>query len=183
MIPMVRKGLGAGRGKGYKNIQGRDPKIHSDSARGRKQPQKLPYIPKLNKKLPDQAKFYDSLWIQNKGVFYRGTSGGKGLSMGVLGAGTYVSWKEGMAKAFAKISAMKNQGEPKVEEIKLSKDLRLLDAQSKTFNDIKRKLGVNPFEKVGDPLFARVLTEEVKMLGYDGVISDDVADGIVIFEK
>ena len=36
-----RKGLGKGKGKGYKNIQGRDPKIHSDSARGRKQPQRI----------------------------------------------------------------------------------------------------------------------------------------------
>jgi len=39
---MKRKGLGKGKGKGYKNLQGRDPKIHSDSARGRKQPQKIP---------------------------------------------------------------------------------------------------------------------------------------------
>lgn len=38
---MVRKGMGKGMGKGYKNIQGRDPKIHSDSSKGIKQPQRL----------------------------------------------------------------------------------------------------------------------------------------------
>jgi len=41
---MVRKGLGKGRGKGYKNLQGRDPKIHSDSSKGRKQPQKIQHF-------------------------------------------------------------------------------------------------------------------------------------------
>jgi len=41
---MVRQGMGKGMGKGYKNLQGRDPKIHSDSARGRKQPQKISHF-------------------------------------------------------------------------------------------------------------------------------------------
>lgn len=40
-----RKGLGRGTGKGYKNIVGKDPRVHSDSARGRKQPQKIPFQP------------------------------------------------------------------------------------------------------------------------------------------
>lgn len=35
-----RKGLGRGTGKGYKNIVGKDPRVHSDSARGMKQPQR-----------------------------------------------------------------------------------------------------------------------------------------------
>jgi len=36
-----RIGLGKGKGKGYKNLAGRDPKIHSDSSKGRKQPQRI----------------------------------------------------------------------------------------------------------------------------------------------
>ena len=36
-----RKGLGKGRGKGYKNIIGKDPMVHSQSAKGRKQPQRV----------------------------------------------------------------------------------------------------------------------------------------------
>ena len=34
-----RQGLGAGKGKGYKNIVGKDSAIHSQSSRGMKQPQ------------------------------------------------------------------------------------------------------------------------------------------------
>jgi len=39
-----RKGAGKGRGMGYKNIMPRDPKIHSDSSKGRKQPQRIPNL-------------------------------------------------------------------------------------------------------------------------------------------
>lgn len=42
---MSRQGLGRGQGKGYKNIVGRDPHIHSQSARGVKQPQRILTIP------------------------------------------------------------------------------------------------------------------------------------------
>jgi len=38
---MKRKGLGKGKGQGYKNLQGLDSKIHKDSRRGIKQPQKI----------------------------------------------------------------------------------------------------------------------------------------------
>jgi len=177
----MRKGLGKGRGQGYKNLVRRDKVIHSQSAKGIKQPQRIKQIRINPLKLKDQAVFYDSLWDNNKGIFYRGTANGKGLGVGVLGHGTYVTWKKGMAEAFAEISAQQTKGTPRVEEIKLSKDLKLLDAQSKTMFDIKKKLGVSPFEKVGDPFFARVLTEEIRKLGFDGVISDKVADGIVVF--
>jgi len=38
-----RKGAGKGTGRGYKNLRNfpKDPKVHSDSARGRKQPQRI----------------------------------------------------------------------------------------------------------------------------------------------
>jgi len=39
---MARRGMGAGRGKGYRNIAGGDPRIHSQSAKGMKQPQSIP---------------------------------------------------------------------------------------------------------------------------------------------
>lgn len=38
---MPRRGMGKGRGKGYKNIVGKDPKVHAQSARGRKQPERI----------------------------------------------------------------------------------------------------------------------------------------------
>ena len=40
----MRKGLGKGKGRGYKNIAGKDPKVHSQSAKGMKQPQKIPNV-------------------------------------------------------------------------------------------------------------------------------------------
>ncbi len=47
---MVRKGMGKGTGKGYKNIVGVDSRIHSQSAKGIKQPQRInPIINKTNK--------------------------------------------------------------------------------------------------------------------------------------
>jgi len=37
---MKRRGLAKGQGKGYKNVIPKDPKVHSQSAQGQKQPQK-----------------------------------------------------------------------------------------------------------------------------------------------
>ncbi len=50
---MARKGMGKGTGKGYKNIMGCDKKIHSQSARGIKQPQRI--CPVLNKAIAIQS--------------------------------------------------------------------------------------------------------------------------------
>jgi len=51
---MARRGLGLGTGKGYKNLQGRDPKVHSDSSKGLKQAQQIPV---LNHSKGRQSKF------------------------------------------------------------------------------------------------------------------------------
>jgi len=41
----MRKGAAKGTGRGYRNLRGfpKDPLVHSQSAKGRKQPQKIPY--------------------------------------------------------------------------------------------------------------------------------------------
>jgi len=41
---MARKGMGRGTGKGYKNIIGKDPRVHKDSSKGIKQPQNIDMI-------------------------------------------------------------------------------------------------------------------------------------------
>lgn len=138
---------------------------------------------KFNTSLKDKAKFYAPLYKKNNGIFYRGVSNNKGVGASVLGDGKYVTWDKGMAEAFAKISHEENKGEAIVESYKLDKDLKLLDAQSKTMGDIRKNLGVSPYDKVSDPMFARILTHDIKEKGYDGVISDDKADGVVIFDK
>lgn len=38
---MARRGMGKGKGKGYKNIIGKDPSVHAQSAKGIKQPQRI----------------------------------------------------------------------------------------------------------------------------------------------
>lgn len=212
---MARRGMAKGKGKGYKNIVGTDKKVHSMSAKGIKQPQKInPLVisksknqkkivfcpkchqPKLSdycdnckikinektKAMQDVADFYEPLYERNKGIFYRG-QGEKGESQGfgVLGQGVYVTWRESMAKAFAKSSSPKGEGI--VIEYELPKDLKLLDAQSRTMIEIKKDLGVKSYDRIADPLFARILTDKIKTLGFDGVISDDVADGIVVFDE
>jgi hypothetical protein len=62
---MVRKGMGKGKGRGYKNLMGKDPRVHSDSAKGRKQPQKLTFAQRFipafrptapRKPIPDKYK-------------------------------------------------------------------------------------------------------------------------------
>ena len=53
----TRKGMGQGKGKGYKNIIGKDPMVHSQSAKGRKQPQKIPQSMAKNKKEKDITDF------------------------------------------------------------------------------------------------------------------------------
>lgn len=47
-----RIGLGRGKGSGYRNLRGNDPRIHGDSAKGIKQPQRLSNLsfPQLKKK-------------------------------------------------------------------------------------------------------------------------------------
>lgn len=135
-------------------------------------------------KLPDEDKqFYQSLWNRNKGKFYRGTADGKGLGFGVMGEGQYVAYNKSMAQAFAKISTEQSKGKPKVEEVKLPKDLKLLNYKSPTMFKIKESLGVGKWDNVADPMYSKILTEKVKKLGFDGVISDDVSEGIVIFNK
>ncbi len=44
---MVRKGMGKGTGKGYKNMVGVDSRIHSQSAKGIKQPQRIKHFKKV----------------------------------------------------------------------------------------------------------------------------------------
>ena len=57
---MRRKGLGKGTGKGYKNIIGRDSSVHSQSAKGIKQPISIneSKLNSMDKRLDEQDKKY-----------------------------------------------------------------------------------------------------------------------------
>ena len=43
-------------------------------------------------------------------------------------------------------------------------------------------MGFEPWEYSNDPMFAGMMTMMAKEKGYDGVVSDKEADGIVIFD-
>ncbi len=50
-----------------------------------------------------EASMWDFLYKKHKGVFYRGIGrSGKSTGLGALGKGVYLTWTEGMAKAYAK---------------------------------------------------------------------------------
>ena len=53
----TRRGLGKGKGKGYKNIIPKDPRVHSDSRHGRKQPQRIPNMEKIIKEIQTDPSF------------------------------------------------------------------------------------------------------------------------------
>ena len=129
--------------------------------------------------IKDEARFYASMYRKNKGIFWRGAGkGGKGIGMGAIGKGVYVTWEKGMAKAFAALHGQSG----KVEAYKLKKGLKMLDQQSATMGDIKKKMGFEPWEWTDNPMYANFITHEVKGLGFDGVVSDKVAEGIVVFD-
>jgi len=129
--------------------------------------------------LDGEAKFYRGLHRRNKGIFYRGARGtgkGQGSGVGALGEGLYVTWDRYMAEAFATMSG----GE--VFEYELPANLKLLDAQSPVMGGIREEMGFKPWEYSDDPMFARIVTIEAKQRGFDGVIGDQVAEGICVFD-
>ena len=123
--------------------------------------------------------WYDNLHKRNKGVFWRGSrhaGAGGGGDVGALGRGLYLAWDKGMAEAFATSNA------GNVYTYRLPEGLNLLDAQSKEMADIKASMGFQPWEASDSPLYATIVTNEATKLGYDGVISDNRADGLVVFD-
>jgi len=82
----MRKGMGKGTGKGYKNLVGTDKRIHSMSARGIKQPQKMNPVlskPKLYDELYREKYFNisvsrdykDGKWVEGYAIFFKHSLG------------------------------------------------------------------------------------------------------------
>ena len=129
---------------------------------------------------------WDFSYRKNKGIFYRGVGrGGKGTGVGVLGQGIYLTWERGMAQAFAN----RQGADGKVEEYKIKRSVKIADSggigkPDQDFIDVKADMGFAPHQHAGnDPMFAAMLAIGLKAYGYDGAVSDDVATGVVIFDK
>ena len=136
---------------------------------------------KTFKQMLKEASMWDFLYRKNKGVFYRGIGrGGKGTGLGALGRGVYLTWTESMAKAYAK----RLGGKGEVKRYQVKRGLKIADAeQNKDFANIKSAMGMGVSDYSDDPMFAGMLTMELKKKGYDGAVSDNVAIGIVIFDE
>ena len=136
---------------------------------------------KTFKQMLKEASMWDFLYRKNKGVFYRGIGRGcKGTGLGALGKGVYLTWTESMAKAYAK----RIGGKGEVKRYQVKRGLKIADAeQNKDFASIKSAMGMGVKDYSYDPMFAGMLTMELKRKGYDGVVSDDVAIGIIIFDE
>ena len=122
--------------------------------------------------------WYKGLWRAQKGIFYRGENPKtrtSGAGLGALGTGIYLTWEEGMANAYARLS---NKGV--VVKFKVPQNLKIADAQGKDMATAKKKMGIDGYS--ADPMYAKALTFELKNLGYDGVISDKSVEGLVIFD-
>ena len=136
---------------------------------------------KTFKQMLKEVSMWDFLYRKNKGVFYRGIGrGGKGTGLGALGKGVYLTWTESMAMAYAK----RLGGKGEVKKYQVKRGLKIADAETnKDFANIKSAMGMGVSDYSGDPMFAGMLTMELKRKGYDGAVSDDVAIGIVIFDE
>jgi hypothetical protein len=126
--------------------------------------------------------WYDDLLT---GDLYRGTTTTSigGSNLGYLGAGVYLTWKKGVAEGFARIAADKQGGEPLIQDYRILAGLNFLDRDSPEWAEIMRELGVEPWDNIGGSVFSNILTQKVRDIGYDGVISKDPYDGLVVFDS
>ena len=126
-----------------------------------------------------EASLWDYMYKKNKAIFYRGqSSSGKGMGIGMLGLGIYLTWSESMAQSFAK-----KQSRGVVQTFKVKRGLKMADNTSNDFAKAMANLGRKPWEWSQSKEFSGFLTGELKQMGYDGAYSDNPAEGIVIFDK
>ena len=126
-----------------------------------------------------RAEWFKGLHAGNGGRFYRGARGtgaGCGSGLGALGRGIYLTWDEGMAEWFAERSG------GTVYTYEIDAGLNLLDSKSAVMAEIKAIYGLALHEYCDHPGYSDAITREVKARGYEGVISDNVAEGLVIFD-
>ena len=98
-------------------------------------------------------------------MFYRGIGrSNKSTGLGALGKGVYLTWTESMAKAYAK----RLGGKGEVKRYQVKQGLKIADAETnKDFASIKSAMGMGVKDYSADPMFAGMLTMELKRKGYD----------------
>ena len=126
-----------------------------------------------------EGSLWDWMYKKNKGIFYRGqSSSGKGMGIGMLGLGIYLTWSDSMAQKFAD-----KQSRGIVQTYEVKRNLKMADNAGKDFAKAMANLGRKPWEWSHSKEFSGFLTGELKQMKYDGAYSDNPAEGIVIFDK
>jgi len=153
---MARKGMGRGQGKGFKNIIGLDPKTHSNSARGIKQPQKLsPRVQNMLKKNPSlENKSFKEL--QKKGVFlkFQADSDGDGV-VNIKDCKPLDPKKQDFKQTFAKV---------KVFGKKIAKEgIELGKKGLKKLADIEREKKVQALKEIKHPKVMKLEKQEARV--------------------
>ena len=130
----------------------------------------------------DQSVVYDTFYKENKGIFWRGAGDGDysnlGNGMGKLGTGVYLSQDESFAGSFAR----RTEG-GRIYEYEVRPDLRIADAEEgKELIKIKKFMGLGLDDWREGPQYANYITEQLKKLGFDGVMSGNLGNGLLIFD-
>ena len=131
-----------------------------------------------------EVTMHEDLWSNlqsiSKGIFYRAEEKGtgKGIGLSALGDGTYLTWEKPSAEYF--LTQLKDGV---VKKYKVKPGLKMADKISDEFGQIKHKMGFQPWEYSNDPMFGAMLKMELQDAGYDGAISDNPIEGIVIFDR
>ena len=128
----------------------------------------------------EAASLWDYMYKKYDGTFYRGVSSkGRGVGLGALGMGVYVTWTESMAQTFAKQHGVGGE----VKKFKIKRGLKMVDVQDKDYADVKKGMGFEPWEYSDTMGYAALLTRGLQKLKYDGVVSDKAVEGVVVFDK
>jgi hypothetical protein len=97
--------------------------------------------------------------------------------MGKLGRGVYLSQEEGMAGGFAR-----KQNGGRIYEYVVRDGLRIADAEGKELIKIKKFMGLKLDDWREGKIYADYITNGLKKLGFDGVMSGNLANGLLIFD-
>jgi hypothetical protein len=130
-----------------------------------------------------EVTMHEDLWSNlqsiSKGIFYRAEekATGKGTGLAAMGDGVYLTWDKSSADYF-----LTQLTDGVVKKYKVKPGLKMADKISDEFGEIKIKMGFQPWEYSNDPMFGPMLKMALQDKGYDGAISDNPVEGIVIFD-
>jgi len=166
-----RKGMMKGKGKGYKNIMGKDPAVHSQSAKGMKQPQRITVplmrVPYGKKETPLEKREY------------------------TMGVGQPVGTIKEFEEFFEDIPVKLEVPLKKIEKMKLTDKLKLKDTDKDGVADIldckpnnpKKQDDMEVTEIEYDPSVEEESTTFQRVRGKAGAILGRVGKGAVALSK